>query len=723
MTLPPSELIVTSPDGHIARYKLGEKAFIGRHPECEVILTDPMSSRRHCRIERDPDGRFYTQDNGSANGTLLNDQALKERMPFKNGDRIQIGSTLLVLRVESPIGAPATRQNYVPGMSIVSLVDEADDAAAPNVDFSQKADAGMLTDEERSTYDINRLKRVTERLKLLIDIGQAMGASLDPHKLLNSCLDKLFEVFSQADRGIIVLYGPDGSVPSQLTSEADQAGALDRRKGAITKVKLRSTIPGQAQDNEVKLSRTVLKRISTERASVLINESSGGSAGMSLAKFEIKSLMCAPLLTGKDDLGIIQLETKNRMRPFTSDDLSVLTAVAGQVAVVIRNAELALSAAAAAAQRESLSRFLSPQLVEEVLSEKLSIALGGVVKHSTVFFSDIVGFTKLARTMSPQNVAALLNRYFTVMQNIVYKRGGSIDKCAGDQIMAHWGVLGDLKDYTAHAVTAAVEMQVDLFNFNRAEAQRKEEGYKPVALGHGIGLSSGDVCAGNIGSERKIEFTVIGDPVNMSARIEAMAGRGQTFLGEPTFEEVKARAFCLRMPPCPAKNVDEPLPIFSVRGIVPPPDKKDEPDDPESWTLSDLLLCMPCTLQQADGTAVAGVVTGIHLMPGGAGKLEMHIEKFIAPSTRVKLDWNVAEKKSLPPLEGEVEACFPCADVPQAGMTTSQIARGRTAILAGRAVPGMLTLKVTEFPKLIADLRPGTLIDSDFKSHEEIIRV
>src|SRR5689334_6388905 len=162
MPAAPAELIVTSPDGHIARYKLGERAVIGRHPECEVILTDPMSSRRHCKVERDPDGKFYTSDNGSANGTLLNDQPLKERMPFKNGDKIQIGSTLLVLRVESPVGNVPTRQNYVPGMSIVSLVDETESGDAPNVDFSQKADAGMLTDEERSTYDVNRLKRVTE---------------------------------------------------------------------------------------------------------------------------------------------------------------------------------------------------------------------------------------------------------------------------------------------------------------------------------------------------------------------------------------------------------------------------------------------------------------------------------------------------------------------------------------------------------------------------------
>src|SRR5437879_3699956 len=106
MSVLPAELIVTGPDGHVSRYKAGDKAVIGRHPECEVILTDPMSSRRHCILERGSDGKFFVQDPGSANGTLLNSMPLKikDRVPIKNGDTIQIGSTLVVLRIDVPLG-------------------------------------------------------------------------------------------------------------------------------------------------------------------------------------------------------------------------------------------------------------------------------------------------------------------------------------------------------------------------------------------------------------------------------------------------------------------------------------------------------------------------------------------------------------------------------------------------------------------------------------------
>jgi len=730
MAAPPAELIVTGPDGVPAKYKLGDKAVIGRHPECEIILTDPMSSRRHCKVEKTPTG-YAVEDNGSANGTLLNGEPLKVRQPLKNGDTIQIGSTLLVLRVD--VGARASGGKgggYESPLSIVRLEDEAGNT--PSFDFAQKADAGVLSDEEAKSADVGKLKRVTERLKLLVEVGQAMGTSINPHKLLSTCLDKLFEVFPQADRGIIVLYGPDGSLPTTLSSEKDQEEVLDRRKGAMTRVKFRSTT---SQDNEIKLSRTVVNRIRKERQSVLVSDASGGdAAGLSLAKFEIKSLMACPLLIDKDDLGLIQLETKSRLQAFNPDDLGVLTAVAGQVAVVIRNAELALNAAAAAAQRENLSRFLSPNLVDEVLKGHLSVQLGGTEKKGTIFFSDIVSFTKLAAKMKAQDVVTLLNRYFTVMQNIIFRRGGSIDKCAGDNIMAHWGVVGDQPDFTAQAVTASVEMQNALFAFNRDEARKKEIVLPPVPLGHGLGLNTGIVCAGNIGSDRKIEFTVIGDAVNLSARIEAMAGRFQTFVGEPTWQEVKDRVFAIRMPDLPAKNVDHLLPVYSVRGIIPP--KGNQEHEGGALSTNDLLFSLPCFLEGAD-MKVPGMVTRLVRGNTTGTKVYLQSEREVPVGKPVKLIWDLPEIPSLPALEAEVERWMPLEEVKAASSDTQRTppppaltqtatdqpqAKSGTAVLPVGLPPGTVVLKVANLPAGISDWGPGTLLKSDLKSHEDIVR-
>ena len=722
----PAEIIVTGPDGVVARFPVKDRTVIGRHPECEIVLTDPMSSRRHCVIERSPQGLFSTEDNKSANGTILNGEPLKTRMPLKNGDTIQIGSTLIVLRLEVAAARASTRQSggYEPALSIVRLEDETA-ANAPSFDFAQKADAQMVSEEEAATSDVVALKRVTERLKLLIDVSQSMGTSLDPQKLLNTCLDKLFEVFPQADRGLIVLYGPDGSLPATLAPEKDQGATLDRRKHAMTRVKLRQA--HTAQDNEIKLSKTVLNRIRTQRQSVLVSDASADSGGMSLARFEIKSLMCAPLLIGADDLGFIQLETKSRQSPFNPEDLTVMTAVAGQCAVVIRNSDLALEAAAAAAQKENLSRFLSPNLVDQVLKGVLSVELGGTEKKGTIFFSDIVSFTKLASKMSAQNVVTLLNRYFTVMQNIIFRRGGSIDKCAGDNIMAHWGVVGDMEDFTASAVTASVEMQIALFRFNRDEARKAEIMLPSVPLGHGIGLNTGIVCAGNIGSDRKIEFTVIGDAVNLSARIEAMAGRFQTFIGEPTYNEIKDRLLCVRMPDCPAKNVEKPLPVYSVRGIVPPPLDIEHKGD----TKHELLLSMPCTLKGDDGISVSGMVTRVTPGQGSAGSIVMQIDRHIPPGTKVTLQWNVPEKPTLSDVSGIVEKCpkdpeeKAITETVKTGSDTAKHhdhVKGMTAILGGPVAAGVLVLKTELLPPDIAAFKPGVLIPTDLKSHEDIVR-
>ena len=370
-----------------------------------------------------------------------------------------------------------------------------------------------------------------------------------------------------------------------------------------------------------------------------------------------------------------------------------------------------------------MSRFLSPQLVEEVLNEKQSIELGGVEKKGTIFFSDIVGFTKIASKMKPQHVVAVLNRYFTVMQNIIFKRGGSIDKCAGDNIMAHWGMLGDLPFCAENGVTAAVEMQIALFTFNRSEMLRqREEDFTPVILGHGIGLNTGMVCAGNIGSERKIEFTVIGDAVNLSARIEAMAGREQTFIGEPTWLEVMYRGFAFRMPDCPAKNVAHLLPVYSIRGIVPPP-AKGVAENPAEWTIADILLCLPCRLIVDNGEKINAVVVSI--VPNAEktqARVELHVERYIKQGAKVELEWDLPEKPVFPGFKGDVEASYPLTGKDEFNPTASTIARGRTAILQGRMEPGMLVLKVTELPPEIAAIRPGLLVPSDLKTYDEIVR-
>jgi len=695
-----AELVVTTPDGNAVKIPLTGKALVGRHPECEVILADPMASRRHCLVERTPAGTFTVQDNHSANGTLLNGEPLPPSAPvaLHDGDTITIGETTLKLQL-----AEAQSEAEEAKPPAVKLED--DEVA---LSFIQDAKVKAVSEEEIISQDVNTLKRVAERLRMLVDIGQALGSSLDLPKLLNTCIDKLFEVFPQADRAMIVVYGPDGSLPPMVTQESDLDAALAQRKSGLALDRSRGA--GTSVQGALRLSRTVHNQVRSQHQSVLLEKSG------SMSLIDIASVMCAPLLAGDNDLGLLYLETRKIHQAFTKEDVGIMTALAGQIAVVVRNSDLAREAAAQAAHRAQLSRFLSPQLVEQMLKGKLTDQLGGTEKKGTIFFSDIVGFTKLAAKMSAQNVMTLLNRYFTVMQNIIFRLGGSIDKCQGDNIMAHWGVLGDVPTPTACAVTAAVEMQNALFAFNRDEAQKKEIALPPIQLAHGIGLNTGILCAGNIGSDQKVEFTVIGDAVNLSARLESIAGRAQTFVGELCWEEIKDVSFCIRMPDCPLKNVEKPKPVYSVRGIIPHGVGTSAPAGDER-AIEAMLLSLPCTLNTAD-SKVAAMVTQIVRHGGQGAKFVLQLERPLPTGSNVALVWDVPEKPSLPSMQGTVERFAE----PTIGAGDPGALNGVAAGLQTAMLPGSLVLNVQDLPPEIAEWKPGLLIPSDLKSHEEIVR-
>ncbi|MCW8133863.1 MAG: FHA domain-containing protein, partial [Planctomycetota bacterium] len=563
-----SELVVTAPDGTVARYNLGNITTIGRHPDCEVVLTDPMSSRRHCKIER-IGAQYFVEDNNSANGTVLNGEPLRSRRPYNAGDTIQIGLTKMVL---NETAKAAGKGAFDPTLSVVSLREDIAEAA-PNFDFTMAAGGGAVSADEESTSDLTQLKRVTSRLKILLDLGQSLGSTLAPRKVLQTGLDKLFfDVFPQAERGFILLYGPNGELPSSIvTEEAQGSDALEGRKGPLSVSRVRNEVDGE--EGQVKVSSTVVSRVRTQRQAVLVSDAASDAAynpAMSMARLEIRSVMCAPLVIGSEDLGIIYIDTKDNTKRFAPDDLNLLNALSGTLAVVIKNAELARHAAAEAATRENLQRFLSPHLVDRIIKKEMTVDLGGSMKKGTVFFSDIVGFTRMAGKMRPADVVALLNRYFRVMQEIIFSRGGTVDKFGGDQIMAFWGVLVNTPNAAASAATAALEMQNAMLVFNRELARDESIVKPPEPLGHGIGLNTGEFIAGNIGSERKIEFTVIGNSVNLAQRLEATAGRGQVFVGQGTYESVAERALVFHMPDASVKNVEEPIAIYSIRGIVPP---------------------------------------------------------------------------------------------------------------------------------------------------------
>lgn len=167
--------------------------------------------------------------------------------------------------------------------------------------------------------------------------------------------------------------------------------------------------------------------------------------------------------------------------------------------------------------KDSFSRYVAPEVVEELIRHPEKLSLGGERRELTILFSDIRGFTTLSEGMDPGALTKFLNRYLTVMSDVILAERGVIDKYIGDAIMAIWGAPLPAADHAARAVRAALKMIKALQYFNE---ENKKRGDPEIKIG--IGLNAGEVTVGNLGSDKRFDYTVIGDAVNLASRLEGL---------------------------------------------------------------------------------------------------------------------------------------------------------------------------------------------------------
>lgn len=212
--------------------------------------------------------------------------------------------------------------------------------------------------------------------------------------------------------------------------------------------------------------------------------------------------------------------------------------------------------------RNTFARYVSDQVAERILKEEDDLGLTGELKRVTVMFLDIRGFTSLSEMLRPREVVALLNDYFGIVIDVIFQYEGTINKFIGDSIMAIYGAPQAIDFPEMRGVMTAVEIQRKVGEFNW---KRMQEG-KPVA-NFGIGVHSGEAIAGNIGSARRMEYTVIGRDVNLAQRIEATTREGQVLISETTFEKTKDWVDVQSKEPVFMKGILEPIPLYEVTTI------------------------------------------------------------------------------------------------------------------------------------------------------------
>lgn len=345
---------------------------------------------------------------------------------------------------------------------------------------------------------------------------------------------------------------------------------------------VRSTHHPPGTDIRISLSEESLLTKAIQEGIFIIKEEARKNSILSglIDKGKIPTVVALPLHKGDEIAGVINIEKlKENAETISDEERLLLTTIGGVSALAMKNANVyELTREELISQKkisqkeleekkkikEILSKYTSPSVMEEVLKNPSMLKLGGEKRIATVMFSDIRSFTTYSEKYSPEKVVAILNEYLSAMTNIIMKYNGTLDKFVGDEIMALWGVPVHQEDHAKLAIKAAWEMVITLKELQKTWVQK---GIEPFDIG--IGINTGEMIAGNMGSEQRMDYTVIGDHVNTASRIEGLTRKFNChiIISEFTFDRVKDIVKTKKLGYVQVKGKSQKILVYKVENV------------------------------------------------------------------------------------------------------------------------------------------------------------
>lgn len=531
----PSKLVRISSGNAQQEILLSDMTTVGRQPTNTLQIVDRLVSKEHAVIARRPGSTvFLLSDLDSRNGTYCNDRLVESTVALRHDDIVRIGSTTWrFVAAEVDLTGPDTQQE-------ITGIEE---AASSSIHATMQID--LVRDFARAdlVLDDRMLRADYEKLRLAYTLSGDLHAASDIDELLDRLLTRIFE-WLPVDRGVVL-----------LVDEKAEGDTVDKLRQA--KLRFRAGAALSAEDKDVRVPRSILKQVLGRREAVLSTDArldARFNNAQSVVLQGIRSSMTVPLLTNDRTLGVLHVDSLISSGLFAEKDLAVLAAVSRQASISIDNVLLQRRVLEEAALRSSLSRMLSPNLVERIVSGDLVIEKGGAVKRVTVMFVDIRGFTSLTERLPPAEMVAMMNEYFERVSTLVFKHDGTLDKYIGDAVMALWGAPLGSDDDELQAVRAAYEMQASVRDFNRERAMADLE-----QIGIGIGIATAQVIAGYVGSSQTMSYTVFGRGVNLAARLCSAAKAGEVVLAPSTVQAIESLVHVEEMDEMKLKGMADPV--------------------------------------------------------------------------------------------------------------------------------------------------------------------
>lgn len=541
---------------------------VGRALTSDLPVFDPTISRRHAELTCDETG-VEVRDLASSNGTFVNGTKV-EQARLAVGDLVAFGKVLFRL-TERPPASLSTTPRATPkvtpgaaravtggspavsgGMPAVrpegTIVRQlpVPDSTAQGLEAALRhgsgvgAGGGTMAGGSRPSADpTDRLDREKneQKLALLLEVSKGLTRFADLGALLDKIAGFCLQIFD-VDYVSVLLADKRGEQIPKV--------ARDRQGAAPQRSVPQSIVRTAVQDKVAILSDNAPEDLRFGGQSILMQR--------------VRSTMCAPLVgSGGTVLGVLYVDNVTSTHRVDEEDLEFLAAFAGIAAVAIEHSQFSDRIRQDLIVRSNFERYFAPNLAARIADSPDAVKLGGDKRPVAVLFSDIRGFTSLSESMNPDDMASLLTEYFTDMVECVFRHGGTLDKFMGDAVMAQWGAPIATTDDPDRAMRAAIDMMhaLEALNAKWRVAGRPE-------LGIGIGLSYGEAFAGNIGSERRLEFTVIGDTVNTASRLCAAAEAGEILLSDEIRRALRTPPPLEERQPLELKGKAHPVPVYRV---------------------------------------------------------------------------------------------------------------------------------------------------------------